>query len=161
MKLYLVIISLLAICLAAQAQSLGSGGGTEHFQEVGGDYGRSILNNFKAQAPQPAEKNVSDDFWSWGAVPKGKAVVNGKLVDATTVPVVNWSANWMGDMTNMQPIYLNGSSPYGNYGQTNGNYNPSPLTPMALSDDPWILAQQLERPVMVSSTDYPRYFNNA
>jgi hypothetical protein len=158
MKLYLIIISLLAICLSALAQSVVSGGENEHFQGVGGDFGRTMLNSLKAQNPQPAEQNASNDLWSWGSAPKGKTMVNGKLVDAAMTSVVNWSANWLGDRTNMQPIYLNGSSPYGNYGKSNGLYNPSPLTPMALSDDPWILAQQLDRPVMISKNEYPGYF---
>jgi hypothetical protein len=159
MKLYLIIISLLAICLSALAQSVVSGGGNEHYQGVGGDFGRSMLNSFKAQNPQPAEENASNDLWSWGSAPKGKKMVNGKLVDASTVSTdVNWSANWLGDMTSMQPIYLNGSSPYGYYGKVNGQYISAPLTPMALSDDPWILAQQLDRPVMISRSEYPGYF---
>jgi hypothetical protein len=160
MKLCLIIISLLAICFSALAQSVVSGGESEHYQGVGGDFGKAMLNTFKAQNPQPAEENVRNDLWSWGTAPKGKKMANGKLVDAASVSSqVNWSANWMGDMTSLTPIYLNGSSPYGYYGKTtNGNYNPSPLTPMALSDDPWILAQQLEQPVMISQSEYPAYF---
>jgi hypothetical protein len=147
MKQYLIIISLLAICLSALAQSVVSGGGNDHFQGVGGDFGRSVLNSLKANNPLPAEDNASNNLWSWGSAPKGKEMVNGKLVDAAPTSEVNWSANWLGDKTGMQPIYLNGSSPYGFYGKTNGNFISAPLTPMALSDDPWILAQQLEQPV--------------
>jgi len=154
MKQYLVIISLLAICLSALAQSVVSGGGNDQYQGVGGDFGRAMLNSFKANNPQPAEDNASNDLWSWGTAPKGKEMVNGKLVDAAATSEVNWSANWLGDRTNMQPIYLNGSSPYGYYGETNGEFISAPLTPMALSDDPWILAQQLERPVMTTKNWY-------
>jgi hypothetical protein len=158
MKLYLIIISLLAICLSALAQSVVSGGENENYQGVGGDFGKTMLNSFKAQNPQPAEENVSNDLWSWGTAPKGKKMANGKLVDATTVSSeVNWSANWLGDKTGMQPIYMNGSSPYGYYGRNGTQFVSSPLTPMALSDDPWILAQQLDRPVMVSRD----YYGNA
>ncbi len=53
-----------------------------------------------------------------------------------------------------EPLVLNGTNPYGNYGKTNGNFNAAPLTPLALSDDPWVLAQQLERPVSFRWSDY-------
>jgi hypothetical protein len=45
-----------------------------------------------------------------------------------------------------KPLILNSTTPYGNYGVVG-----APLTPSYLSDDPWVLAQQLERPVVTTS----------
>jgi hypothetical protein len=143
------ILSLLMVACSAQT--------TDGFQSVGGDFGKNWISNFQAQNPPAAEENLSNNLWGWGGAPKGKALVGGKLVDATNIMnTVNFTANWLGDVSQTAPVYFNSSSPYGNYGKdANGNYNPSPLTPLSLSDDPWILAQQLERPVVVPAGYYP------
>jgi hypothetical protein len=147
--LAITVFTLSLLIVACSAQTMNG------FQSVGGDFGKSWISNFQAQNPPAAEENLSNDLWGWGGAPKGKALVGGKLVDATsTTNTVNFTANWLGELPQTAPIYMNSSSPYGNYGiAPNGNYNPAPLTPMALSDDPWILAQQLERPV-ITSPDY-------
>lgn len=123
---------------------------TNQFQGVGGDFGKSWISNFKAQNQQAASENLTNDLWSWGNTPKGKMLVGGKLVDSTNrTNKVNFTVNWLGDIPIGNPVYFNSSSPYGNYGRNqSGKYDLAPLTPMALSDDPWILAQQLERPVV-------------
>lgn len=124
---------------------------TNQFQRVGGDFGQSWISDFKAQNRPAASENLTNDLWNWGNVPKGKTVVDGKLVDSTNKTAkVNYTANWLGDIPIGMPVYFNSSSPYGNYGRNpyNGTeVNTAPFTPMSLSDDPWILAQQLERPV--------------
>lgn len=135
---------------------------TNQFQSVGGDFGKTWISNFLAQnrpTTSTTNENLKNDLWSWGNKPKGKTLVNGKLVDSTnSTTKVNYSANWLGDRPIGRPIYFNSSSPYGNYGLNPDNanlVNPAPLTPMALSDDPWILAQQLELPVMAPVGYYP------
>jgi hypothetical protein len=151
----IIIFTLSLLIVACSAQT------TDRFQGVGGDFGRNWISNFQAQNPPAAEENLSNDLWGWGGAPKGKALVGGKLVDATnTTNTVNFTANWLGELPQTSPIYMNSSSPYGNYGQnpnTPGFVNSAPLTPMALSDDPWVLAQQLERPVITP----PGYFGTS
>ena len=146
------ISSLLVISCSAQL--------TNQFQSVGGDFGKTWIGNFLAQnQQQTAKENLTSNLWDWGGHPKGKTIVDGKLVDSTnSTGTVNYTANWLGDMSLGSPVYFNSSSPYGNYGtDANGNINQAPLIPSSLSDDPWILAQQLERPVVAPAGYYPQY----
>jgi hypothetical protein len=143
MKLAITIILLLTLSLAVPPLAGASG-----FQSVGGEFGRAWINNFLAQNQKPPEEDLKNNLWNWGTAPKGKKLVGGKLVDAVSDTTVKVNAtNWLGDTRYWaNPIYLNGTSPYGNYaGSASGGM---PLSPLFLSDDPWVLAQQLERPVL-------------
>ncbi|VVB69566.1 Uncharacterised protein [uncultured archaeon] len=51
--------------------------------------------------------------------------------------------NWMHAMNYSNPVIMNSSKPYGSF-QSSG----------LVSDDPWILAQQLGRPVIANDTLY-------
>jgi hypothetical protein len=145
-KLFMVMI-LIALGLATSAYVLAPGSnaqGLGNYQSVGGDFGRSWVNNFMAQNQPAPEQNLKKDLWSWGGAPKGSTLIGGKLVpNANKTSTVNVSANWLGDTSMEKPIVLNSTTPYGNYGTTG-----APLTPSFLSDDPWVLAQQLGRPVV-------------
>ena len=163
MKAAIAMIILLAICASAFAQSVttagDSSGQSSTFQSVGGDFGRSWISEFKDQnKPANDSENLKNDLWSWGSTPKGKKMVNGKLVDA---PYYNWtlyniSRNWLGDTSYLgNPVYMNNSSlGYYGYNYTSGEYVAAPLSPLYLSDDPWVLAQQLERPVIGDNSVY-------
>ncbi|OPY53180.1 MAG: hypothetical protein A4E48_00849 [Methanosaeta sp. PtaU1.Bin060] len=153
MKLILIMILIFTICITAYSQTSGESG---RFQSVGGDYGKSWITDFKSQNEQP-EKNLKNELWDWGGAPKGKKMVDGKLVDDTDnlTPKINFTANWLGTLPTGTPLVLNSSNPYGYYGKTaDGQFNAAPLTPLALSDDPWVLAQQLERPIAFKWSDY-------
>ncbi len=159
MRLVIVLIVLSALCIAACAQQAVSGSGDSgRFQSVSGDFAKKWIANFKSQNEKPKE-DLKNELWNWGGAPKGKKMVDGKLVDDTDnlTSRVNFTANWLGDLPNGKPVYLNGTNPYGNYGTTGGKFNAAPLTPLALSDDPWILAQQLERPVSFKWSDYYKH----
>ncbi len=152
----LIMAFILSLILTASSAQL-----TNQFQSVGGDFGKSWISNFRAQNQPVASDNLKNDLWSWGNKPKGKTVVDGKLVDETNKSTkVNYTANWLGDIPLGKPVYFNSSSPYGYYGQDPYNskfVNAAPFTPLSLSDDPWILAQQLERPVSAPLGYYPLY----
>jgi hypothetical protein len=130
---------LLALCLAAFAQSAVVSSGSGKFQEVGGDFGKAWISNFQAQNPKSAQTDNST-LWDWGTIPKGKALVGGKLVDAPNSTWLYNSTNWMGDnyvdpytgyyidpLTG-QPVYRN-YQVFPNYGEQETNNNPqsSPL----------------------------------
>ncbi len=86
----LVMSALLVVC---NAQSGGS------FQSVGGDFGRTWLNNFQAQNPAPAENvSKSNGLWSWGGAPKGRSVINGQLMNNPYYywQSLNLSYGWLG-----------------------------------------------------------------
>jgi hypothetical protein len=102
MKIIIVVILILASCLVASAEPVA----------VGGDFGRTWINNFLAENHKPVEQNTSTNLSSWGGVPKGKALVNGKLVDLQNATnTLNPSASWLGDTTNLgNPIFpMNGT----------------------------------------------------
>lgn len=91
---------------ACQAQT------TSNFQSVGGDYGRTWLNNFQAHNPdkQPQAQN-STSLWGWGGAPKGRVIQNGSLVaDPYYVwKSLNLTSGWMGqayvDPKTGYPVY--------------------------------------------------------
>jgi hypothetical protein len=111
MKIVIIVILLLATCMVASAGPVA----------VGGDFGRTWINNFLAQNHKTPVQNNSTNLTSWGGVPKGKALVNGNLVDKqnTTNPL-NQSATWLGDAT----ISGNPSS------TTSGTFNGSTQDPL-------------------------------
>ncbi len=104
------------------------------FQSVSGDFGRSWLSNFMKENPKPAE-NKSGDLWSWGGIPKGSMLLNGKLVSVpNTTKLANNSGNWLGetytDPYTGKPVYDNRPVfPEPDYG--------SNLPPVFNSNDPW------------------------
>jgi hypothetical protein len=52
--------------------------------------------------------------------------------------------SWMQAMNYSNPIIMNSSNPYGSFRQPIGQ----------VSDDPWMLAQELGRPVIANNTLY-------
>ena len=73
---------------------------TSHFQSVGGDYGRKLINTIKSSDAQPtAASGTNGSLWSWGSSPKGSLVIDGNLVGdpAYTMKTLNVVKNWLGD----------------------------------------------------------------
>jgi hypothetical protein len=137
MKIVIVMILLLASCLVASAGPVA----------VGGDFGRTWISNFQAQNHKPVEQNNSTNLTSRGVVPKGKALVNGNLVDQqnATNPR-NPSASWLGDTT----VSGNPSSPM--YGTFNGSmqasqfFNKGIIKPVHNIDATWNKTLQEPQP---------------
>jgi hypothetical protein len=140
MRILLVIavaLSLSGLCLLA----LG-----EPVQFVGGEYARSWLNNFMAYNEPPVKADMTNDLWTWGGVPQGKAVVDGRLVSLNnTTTIINRSGDWLGETPLTKPTWIGPSNPS------------SVFSPLYLSSDPWIRAQQLGLPLYGNPGDYPEY----
>ncbi len=89
----LLLFALSALLIASNAQQSGQ------YQSVGGDFGRTWLNDFKAQNPAPAENtSKNNNLWSWGSAPKGRSIINGQLM---ADPYYYWqslnlSGGWLG-----------------------------------------------------------------
>lgn len=86
----------------------------EQAQNVGGDYGRTWLNNFNIQNPKSVADNGNgngNDLWNWGSAPKGRIAVNGKLVLDPYYfwKSLNYTSGWLGqvyvDPKTNYPIY--------------------------------------------------------
>jgi hypothetical protein len=97
MKIMFTVAVLLTLCLFAFAQSVLLSSGSGKFQEVGGDFGKAWISSFQAQNPTPAAQGNNDTLWNWGSMPKGKALVGGKIVDAPNGTWLYNATNWMGD----------------------------------------------------------------
>lgn len=104
----MVIIALSVFLFACCSQSQGQA------QNLGGDYGRTWLNNFNIQNPKPVADNGngnSNDLWNWGGAPKGRIAVNGKLVQDPYYfwKSLNYTSGWLGqvyvDPKTRYPIY--------------------------------------------------------
>lgn len=90
----LILLMLSPLLIACYAQ-------TGQYQNVGGDYGRTWLNDFKAQNPTPAAENSSSDsLWSWGSAPKGRSIINGQLMNDPYYywKSLNLTSGWMGQV---------------------------------------------------------------
>ncbi|VVB63446.1 Uncharacterised protein [uncultured archaeon] len=97
MKIIFTATVLLALCLFAFAQYVVTSSGSGKVQDVGGDFGKAWISSFQAQNPTPAAQGNNDTLWNWGSMPKGKALVGGKLVDAPNGTWLYNATNWMGD----------------------------------------------------------------
>jgi hypothetical protein len=87
----LILSIFLAVCYAQPAS---------RFQSVGGDFARTWLDNFMAQNPKPAENNSNNSgLWNWGGSPKGRTVINGKIVpDPYYIwKSLNYTNGWLGE----------------------------------------------------------------
>ena len=97
MKIMFTVAVLLALCLFAFVQSVLLSSGSGKFQEVGGDFGKAWISNVQAQNNKTADQGNNTTLWGWGTVPKGKALVGGKIVDAPNGTWLYNATNWMGD----------------------------------------------------------------
>jgi hypothetical protein len=104
---------------------------------VGGDFGTSWLNKF---GHVQTKQESSGSLWNWGTAPKGYMVMNGQLYPEIQPPEIVYP--WF--MTNTTPITINGSTTM-NYRY----YMPQDFLTPDFVNDPWTLAQILERPVIV------------
>ena len=98
------LVLVLAITSAIyQAQAAGN------FQSVGGDFGRTWLQDRQAQNPSPTQNSTG--LWNWGGAPKGSIVQNGALVaDPYYIwKSLNLTSGWMGqvyvDPKTRNPVY--------------------------------------------------------
>jgi hypothetical protein len=112
MRTIFALILLLTLCVVVFAESIAISDSSAKFQQVGGDYGKSWINNLKDQNPIPADQGKNATLWGWGNMPKGKELVGGKLIDApNTTWIYNNPADWIGnnyvDPYTGQPIYKN------------------------------------------------------
>lgn len=137
-KIKVIAVLALSIFLAACcAQSQG------YAQGVGGDYGRTWLNNFNTQYTKPVANN-GNDLWNWGGAPKGRIAVNGKLV---TDPYyiwksLNYTGGWLGQ------VYVDPKTNYPIY----GFLDPYSVLPVYFYVDP-----NTGRPVFTNSGSYAGY----
>ena len=98
MKSALVVVVVLVLCLLAAGCYAQS---SSRFQSVGGDFGKKMISNIKANDTKPAAASNSNNgsLWDWGNSPKGTLVVDGSLIGDPkyTMKKLNVVNNWLGD----------------------------------------------------------------
>ena len=97
MKIMFTVAVLLALCLIVLASFVVTSNGSGQFQDVGGDFGKTMISDFQAQSHKSADQVNNATLWGWGSMPRGKELVGGKLVDAPNTTWLYNSNNWMGD----------------------------------------------------------------
>ncbi|HNX09236.1 MAG TPA: hypothetical protein PKL29_03895 [Methanothrix sp.] len=113
------------ICIFAVAAFISSSFG---YQDVGGNYGSSWLENYGTMPVSTLE--TANDLWSWGKAPKGYTLMNGTAYPPGTAPQWYYPYSY----ADSAPIIINKSD--SRYEQSSSNYA-----------DPWLLAQLSGRPV--------------
>ncbi|MCJ7444873.1 MAG: hypothetical protein MUO26_10140 [Methanotrichaceae archaeon] len=116
-------------------------------QSVGEDFGKTWIEKY-GNKPVPAEEK--NDLWSWGGIPRGYQIINGQL-NPILAPTEIYYPMFM---TNATPLYLNGTAWMKNRNYLPPNFATSDfLAPDFMSPDliadPWFLAQELGRPVVI------------
>jgi hypothetical protein len=135
----MLILSLLLVLLgaslaASQSQTLS----------VGGSYGAVWLSNYGNKFPGADSQN---NLWKWGGAPRGYERV-GNAIQPVLAPSQIYYPQFMSNAT---PVVINATTQ-----MYNGYYLPLDFYSPDMSSDPWMLAQQLERPVIVRYPSSPR-----
>ncbi len=141
----MILIVALALCSLSLAMT----------QDVGGDFGKSWLikysnkfvSNKGGDINSDTYSNVNsntngnaNDLWKWGGKPQGYEVFNGKLYPM--LAPTEWY--YPAFMSNATPIIINGTALINEKAHTPVDF----LFP-DFASDPWSIAQNTERPVMV------------
>lgn len=133
MKIWLLLLCIALVIIPSLSQAVN----------VGGDYGRSWLDN-------SGNKNIiqnSSGLWDWGETPVGHLLINGKL---TSMPDTGSTLIYPAFVTNSTPII-------GNATLNAPGYNPRHLTEAQLSspyllEDPWMVAQETGQAILIQNS---------
>ncbi len=108
---------------------------------VGGTFGENWLTQY-------GNKNVvkqSTGLWGWGTIPKGQILSNGKLTELGPATLI-----YPAFPTNTTPIIYNATTPQ----EAIRGLNASNLDNPMISEDPWVMAQTSDRPVLFRDLPY-------
>lgn len=124
MKIVFTVVVLFLLCLMFNAQSVMVSNGSGNFQSVSGDFAQSWIKDYLSKNPSPVPQVNNTSLWGWGAIPKGKALVGGKLVDNYTY-YQDMTSNWLGDYY-LNPYTSEPINPADYPGYVNPVYSTSP-----------------------------------
>jgi hypothetical protein len=134
MKTILIIIAVALLVIPAVSE----------YTQISGSYGKTWLaesGNKNVIEQQPSNQGL----WSWGAIPKGRSLSNGKLM-----PAVPGTLIFPAFPSSDDPIVINGITP----SKAMSGNNSTQLTDPYLSEDPWFIAQTSDRPVFYRDLPY-------
>ena len=124
MKIIATTVIIFVLYMTVFAQSVVMSNVPEKVQSVSGDFAKAWIKNYLATNPKPVHQINDTNLWSWGAIPKGKKLVEGKLEDNITY-FQNMTANWLGDYY-LNPYTSEPINPAYYPGYVNPVYSPSP-----------------------------------
>ncbi len=108
---------------------------------VGGTFGENWLTQY-------GNKNVvkqSSGLWSWGVIPKGQMLSNGKLTELGPATLI-----YPAFPTSTTPVIYNATTPEEAIRGLNASQIGNPM----ISEDPWVVAQTSDRPVLFRNLPY-------
>lgn len=108
---------------------------------IGGTYGKSWLENYGSKGVVPN----STGLWDWGSIPLGNILLNGKLTSignsGDTVLIIPAFPINMTPIIQNRPLMVSGYS----------GLSVADLSSPYLSEDPWIVSQEIEQPILYHS----------
>jgi len=134
MRTILILIMAIAFCgLSVASQQMLS---------VGEEFGNAWLteNSHKFDAANTRSADNGGDLWNWGGKPLGYEVMNNKVFPL--IAPTQWF--YPAFATNKTPIVVNGTALL-----MNRNYMFPNFVSSGFTEDPWLLAQLSEQPVIV------------
>lgn len=134
MRTILILIMSIAFCMLGMA--------SQQMLSVGGEFGNAWLteNSHKFDASNTKSANNGGDLWNWGGKPLGYEVINNKIYPF--IAPTQWF--YPAFATNKTPIVVNGTALL-----MNRNYMLPNFVSSGFTEDPWLLAQLSEQPVIV------------
>jgi hypothetical protein len=142
----LLCIALLIIPSLSQPTFVGGTYGTSWLAANGN---RNVVPNATV-APNATVVPNATGLWSWGGIPLGNILLNGKLV----------STGGSGNSELIYPAFVTNPTPLiGNASLNAPQYGPRGLTLAQLSssylyEDPWALAQSTGQPILIQNPPY-------
>jgi hypothetical protein len=134
MKTILIMIAVALLVIPAVSE----------YTQISGSYGETWLaesGNKDVIEQQPSNQGL----WSWGAIPKGRSLSNGKLM-----PAVPGTLIYPAFPSSDNPIVINGITA----SQAMSGNNSTQLSDPYISEDPWFVAQTSDRPVFYRDLPY-------
>jgi len=134
MRTILILIMAIAFCGLSMA--------SQQMLSVGEEFGNTWLteNSHKFDAANTRSANNSGDLWNWGGKPLGYEVMNNKVFPL--IAPTQWF--YPAFATNKTPIVVNGTALL-----MNRNYMFPNFVSSGFTEDPWLMAQLSEQPVIV------------
>jgi hypothetical protein len=134
MRTMLILIAMALLIIPVISQST----------QISGNYGETWL-------AQSGNKNVVEQqspnqgLWSWGAIPKGRSLSNGKLMPESPGILI-----YPAFPTSTTPIVINATTP----SEAINGSNSSQISNPYISEDPWVIAQTADQPVFFRTLPY-------
>jgi len=111
--------------------------------QVGGTFGKTWLAQYGDR--EVVKQSSGPGLWSWGTIPKGQILYNGRLTELGPATVI-----YPAFPTSTTPIILNALTP----GEAIRRSNLTQISNPFIMEDPWFIAQTTGQPVFYRTLPY-------